>query len=136
MSAFNLLGIELLVQNIDAATELFEGALGFELVERRSSEDPAGELAVFAIGDAAVTVIQPRDHGPGTVIEDRRPRLGQIVLGAARGQSADVIDAVSRAGGSVLRLDDQRTLIAPLVMAGATGIDAAITVVETSDSGG
>lgn len=130
MSELTLLGIELLVQEIDAATELFERVLGFELIERRDSEDPAGQLAVFRVGDAAVTIIEPRDHGPGTVMEDRTPRLGQIILGTGPGESADLIQAVAEAGGSVHRLADDRTVITPLVVAGATGIAAAITVIE------
>ena len=126
-----LLGVELLVQDIDRATELFEGALGFELVERRMSDDPAGEIAVFAVGEAALTVIAPRDHGPGVVIDDRTPRLGQLVLGASTGSLDAVATDVVERGGSVQPIDDQRFLLSPSTVAAATGIDAAITIVDT-----
>ncbi|MCB0968418.1 MAG: VOC family protein [Ilumatobacter sp.] len=136
MSELTILGIELLVRDIKIAVEFFERVLGFELVERRSTDDPAGEMAVFQVGDAALTVIEPSTHGPGTVIEDRTPRLGQIVLGAAPGRSAPVVDAVVTAGGTVHRLGDHRTVISPLVVAGATGVDAAITLIEAGDESG
>lgn len=126
-----LLGVELLVQDIDRAMELFEGALGFELLERRESDDPAGEIAVFVVGDAAITLIAPREHGPGVVIEDRTPRLGQLVLGTPTGTLDGVGAAVVQRGGSVQPIDEQRLLLSMATVAAATGIDAAITVVET-----
>lgn len=128
--SLTLIGLELLVPDIDPAIELFEGVIGLELVERRDSADPAGEIAVFAVGDAAITLIAPRDHGPGTVIDDRSPRLAQIVMALGRDELGPLVGSIEDAGAPVVRLDDHRAVVNPTVVEAATGVHTAITVVE------
>lgn len=75
-----LIGLEFIVERLDDAVGLWSDLLGFELVERRSADTIAGELAVVTDGRVAITLLEPADAGPGTVLPDRTPRLSQVIL--------------------------------------------------------
>jgi catechol 2,3-dioxygenase-like lactoylglutathione lyase family enzyme len=130
-----LLGLELLVADIDTALALFHGALGLELVERRTSDDPAGEVAVLAIGDAALTLLAPSAAGPGRVLDNRTPRVTQVFLGVAPDAVAATAESLAAHGAAVHVVDALRCFVPPAVVEGATGIDTALTVVGVDRDG-
>jgi catechol 2,3-dioxygenase-like lactoylglutathione lyase family enzyme len=128
-SDVTLVGLEMLVADIDAALSLFQGALGLELVERRTSDDPAGEVAVLALGDAALTLLAPSAQGPGRILDNRTPRVSQVFLGVTPGAVGPTAEALAARGAAVNVIDALRCFVPPAVVEGATGIATALTVV-------
>lgn len=126
--ASNLVGFELIVPNLSAALVLFVDTLGLELIERRRTTDPIGELAVLAIGDAAITLLEPAETGPGNILPKREPRLSQIVLGVAPDELPALADDVVEAGIPVQTIDETRCFLPPVAMSGFLGISAAVVL--------
>ena len=126
--AAKLVGFELIVPNLTAALALFVDALGLDLVDRRASTDPSGEIAVLAIGDAAITLLEPAEHGPGNVLPKRDPRLSQIVLGVASDELDGLAEHVVEAGIPVQAVDTTRCFLPPVAMRGFLGISTAVVL--------
>lgn len=118
---------------IDAALALFVDALGLELLERRASTDPVGEVAIVAAGDAMITLLAPADHGPGFVLSDREPRLSQIVLATPAADVADLASRVTEAGVPVQTSSDTSFFVTPSGCQGALGAKTAVVVAGVAD---
>lgn len=134
VSGPNLVGVELIVAQIDAALALFVDALGLELVERRASTDPVGEIALVAAGDAVITLLAPADKGPGFVLSDREPRLSQIVLATPSAGVAELASRVTEAGVPVQTTSETSFFVTPSGCKGALGAKTAVVVTAVADS--
>lgn len=133
MSGPNLVGIELIVAEIDSALSMFVDALGLELVERRRSTDPVGEVAIVAAGDAVITLLAPADRGPGFVLSDREPRLSQIVLASPSADVATLGVRVAEAGIPVQVTGETSFFVTPSGCRGALGAKTAVVVTALAD---
>jgi catechol 2,3-dioxygenase-like lactoylglutathione lyase family enzyme len=127
-SETRVLGLELIVDDIERATALFTEVLGFELYERGKFELFAGEMAVVTDGSIAITLLQPTTDGDQPVLPDRTPRLSQIVL-AGRTDASEANRALIESGLSVTPTS-QGFYLTPESVAGALGIETAIVVVS------
>lgn len=136
MSGANLVGVELIVAELDDALALFVDALGLELVERRASTDPVGELAIVAAGDAVITLLAPSDKGPGFVLPERVPRLSQIVLATPSADVAELASRVTEAGVPVQTTSDTSFFVTPSGCRGALGVKTAVVVTGVADPAG
>jgi catechol 2,3-dioxygenase-like lactoylglutathione lyase family enzyme len=122
-----LLSVEIIVESLDRALEFLVGVLGCDLIDRRESMDPVGELALVDVGSIVLSLLQPSASGPGYVLPDRDPRVSQLVFSSdgdadeARGRSID-------AGLAVAQLAGSNWYLAPAVVAGALGLSTAIVL--------
>lgn len=120
-----MVGLEVLVDDLDRAVALWVDVMGFELADGGPSPHIEGRLAIVSDGRFAVTLLEPADAGPGTVLADRTPRLSQIVLtspnpDAIAGRAVEIgLSVVPTAAGFFL---------APEAVAGALGAEVAIVV--------
>ncbi|MGK0273945.1 MAG: hypothetical protein ACI9N0_000318 [Ilumatobacter sp.] len=124
----NLVGLELIVEQIDSALALFVDGLGLELVERRMSVDPAGEIAILAAGDAAITLLQPATSGPGFLLPKREPRLSQIIFSVDKERIDELAAAINEAGIPAQGIDSARFFVPPPATEGLLGFQTAIVV--------
>jgi catechol 2,3-dioxygenase-like lactoylglutathione lyase family enzyme len=124
----NLIGFELIVQEIDSALALFVDGLGLELVERRMSVDPAGEMAIIASGDTAITLLQPATSGPGHLLAKREPRLSQIIFSVDKERIDELAADVNEAGIPAQGIDATRFFVPPPATEGLLGFQTAIVV--------
>jgi catechol 2,3-dioxygenase-like lactoylglutathione lyase family enzyme len=131
----NLVGLELVVPDLDAALALLVEALGLEVVERRRSEDPAGEIAVLLAGAVGITLLQPSDAGPGHVLADRQPRVTQLVFGADPREVDNLMTAIAELGISVQLLDAERFFVPPAAAQGVLGVRTAVVVAAVAVGG-
>lgn len=129
-SVVRVLGLELIVDDIERAIALFTGVLGFELYERGEFALFAGEMAVVTDGVIAITLLQPTTDGDRPVLPDRSPRLSQIVLAAPSGSSGPEVGLVVESGLSISPTP-QGFYLTPESVAGALGIATAIVVVSS-----
>jgi catechol 2,3-dioxygenase-like lactoylglutathione lyase family enzyme len=127
-SGANLIGFELIVEHIDSALALFVDGLGLELVERRTSIDPAGEIAILAAGDAAITLLQPATSGPGHLMAKREPRLSQIIFSVDKDQLDELAADITDAGLPVQGMGGTRFFVPPPATEGLLGFPTAIVV--------
>ena len=132
-ASMKLAGFELIVPDIDAALALFVDGLGLELVERRSSTDPAGEVAVVAAGDAAISLLQPSDAGPGYVMPNREARLSQIVFSVEAGRALDLATNIAERGLTARQIDEAQFFVTPAATEGLIGLATAIVVTGEDD---
>lgn len=123
-----LIGIEMLVPEIDAALVLLSEAFGLELIERRSSDDPAGEIAVLDAGGVAITLLQTAEHGPGVIVPHRQPRVTQLVFGAAGDDTAMIRMAVAESGIPTLPFGDGGFFVTPNGGEGLFGFEIATVI--------
>ena len=121
----NVIGVEILVSEIDAAISFFSGVLGFAVAFRGPAKQVPGETAVLDGGNIALTLLQPAEHGP-RVLADRRPRVTQIVIGAPGESVLELSDRIRNAGVPVVVLDDGRVAVPPEVTEGILGFDVAL----------
>lgn len=128
-----LVGCELIVADLDDALTLLVDVLGLELVERRVSDDPQGELAVLAIGDAAITLLAPAAEGPGKILGEREPRLAQVILGVPEGSNVGFVEQIAESGFSVQVVDERRCFVPPGSARGALGVNTAIMLTALPD---
>lgn len=123
------LGIELIVDDLDRAIELFTDVLGLTLIDRGPSGLVVGEAATIDAGGIVISLLAPSAVGPGTVLAERTPRLSQIVLGDVSG--GDVTPALARCaerGLAVARLGDRAFHVTPESAEGALGLPVAVVV--------
>ena len=126
-SPISLLGLELIVDDLDRALELFVGVLGFEVYRRGPGELVAGESAVVTDDRFAITLLQPTTSGDGPVLADRTPRVSQLVFGT---DPAHLDELVGRAVESGMSLSPVTSgcYMKPEAVAGLVGIETSIVV--------
>ncbi|MFK7919247.1 MAG: VOC family protein [Ilumatobacter sp.] len=128
----NVVGLEFVVERIDAALDYFVGVLGWQVAFRGESGEVAGDVVVLDGGNVAVTLLEPYDSGAG-MLGDRTPRLTQVVLGSSVGVVDAAIDRSRQAGVAVhggaggAGGAGGRSFIPPEVVEGILGFEAALT---------
>lgn len=130
MTSSILLGLEIIVDDLDRAVSLFVDLLGFEVHQRGPAERVAGNAAVVTDGRIAVTLLHPDTSGGNPILPDRSPRLSQVILGTESGSIDELTEAVVEAGLAVTPVAGGFYLT-PESVSGALGIETAI--VMTSD---
>lgn len=128
-----LVGIELIVDDLDRSLALWTDVLGFDEVSRGASEVVVGELAIVTDGRLAITLLRPADAGDGHLLSDRAPRLTQLVLAAGSTAMDDCGHRATESGLSVVPTASGFYL-APEAVEGALGLELAI--VMTGHAGG
>lgn len=125
-SPAGLLSIELIVESIDRALELFSGILGLEVLSRGPSSLVTGEVAMIDAGGCVITLLEPSTSGDGTILSERTPRLSQLVLASP---SAEALrNSSMRAGLAVVPLVGDSFYMTPEAVAGALGQRVAVVV--------
>ena len=127
-SKVNLVGFELIVEQIDSALALFVDGLGLELVVRRTSIDPAGEIAIIAAGDAAITLLQPATSGPGHLLPKREPRLSQIIFSIDEDKIDELAADIIESGIPAQQMLRSRFFVPPPATEGLLGFQTTIVV--------
>jgi catechol 2,3-dioxygenase-like lactoylglutathione lyase family enzyme len=123
-----VLGLELIVDDVERAVAVFVDLLGFELQHRGRFELFAGEVALVTDGAITVTLLQPTTDGDEPVLPDRTPRLSQLIVGNAPGNPAQDLDRVVDMGLSVAPTTSG-FYVTPESTKGALGLETAIVVV-------
>lgn len=132
-----LLGIEIVVSDLDRAIAFFAEVLGLEVTTRGPSPLVEADTAVVDAGSVAITLLAPKDHGPGRVLPNREPRVSQFVLGGGDGAGLTALrDGVAEAGLAVVALDGGGFYVTPEAVTGALGIAAAVVAVPTPGGDG
>jgi len=125
-----VLGLELIVGDIDRAVALFTDVFGFELHERGSSELISGHVAVVTDGRVGITLLQPTTDGDGKILPDRAARLSQVVLGSPE-ESIDHQTALAIEAGLAISPTADGFYLTPESVGGALGLETAIVVVPS-----
>lgn len=129
-----LLGIEIVVGDLDRAVAFFADVLGLEVVQRGPSGLVEADTAVIDAGTVAITLLAPKDHGPGRLLPNREPRVSQLVLGAPPQDGVAGLRArLVEAGLAVVPVDDESFYVTPEAVSGALGIAAAIVAVPAPE---
>src|SRR3954447_25610118 len=81
-TALGLIGIELVVEDLDRAVELFAEVMGCTLLSRGASALIGGEGAGGAAGPILISLLAPVSSGPGARAAERNPRLSQMIFGS------------------------------------------------------
>lgn len=123
-----LLGLEIIVGDVDRAVALFVDVLGFSLHERGPASLVSGESAIVTDGTVAITLLCPTTDGDAPILPDRRARFSQIVLAVAPDAIDGARESVVEAGLSMTPTGDG-FFIGPEVVEGALGVAAAVVVV-------
>jgi catechol 2,3-dioxygenase-like lactoylglutathione lyase family enzyme len=134
-SRLGLIGIELVVADLERSLELFCDILGFELLSRGPAEHVSGEVATIDSGAIVLTLLAPSNSGDGSVLAERTPRLGQLIVGAG-GVEATVaaLERSVRAGLSAVPSGDHRFHLTPEAVDGALGLPVAVVVTTIEPS--
>lgn len=131
-SSATIVGLELLVPDLDDALAFFVEQVGFAVAHRGPSPEVAGEIAVLDAGPVALTLIQPLD-GPAAPIPDQSPRLTQLMISAD--EPSLLAERVLDAGLPVETVDATTMFVPPLAMQGVLGFRAAVVVTAPVDDG-
>ena len=126
----SLLGLELIVDDLDRALALFVDLLGFDLHQRGPSDLIAGETAVVTDGRIAVTLLHPTTEGDAPILADRSPRLSQVIFGTEAGALDQVAGSMIEAGLALTPVKGGFYL-RPEAISGVLGFETA--VVMTTD---
>lgn len=129
----SLLGIELIVDDLDRAVELFVDVFGCPMLSRGPSALVAGESAVIDLGRVVLTLLAPAATGEGSVLAERAPRLSQFVFSSetTHDGSTDARPILRRAierGVAVVPLDNGSFYLTPESVQGALGQAVAMVV--------
>lgn len=125
-----MVGIELVVADLDRAVEMFTGVLGCSVLSRGPSALVVGEMALIDANGLMISLLQPASSGDGTVLAVREPRLSQLVFGASdTGTEVAAIEA----GFSVVPMDNGGFHLSPESVEGALGLPIAIVVTPLGD---
>jgi catechol 2,3-dioxygenase-like lactoylglutathione lyase family enzyme len=122
-----LLSVEIIVDSLDRALEFLIDILGCELIERRPSENPVGELALVDVGSTVLSLLEPSSAGPGYILPIRDPRVSQLVF-STTGDDDHAEHGCINAGLAVAHLTGGGWYLPPQVVAGALGLSTAIVV--------
>jgi len=121
------IGIELVVEDLDRAIELFVAVLGCQLISRGPAPLVAGEVAAIDAGNIVISLLRPARSGDDALLAYREPRLAQLIFGASGTSGvAAAFDRAVDAGLSLTDMPDGRFAILPEVTRGALGLDVAI----------
>ena len=124
------IGIELIVEDLNRAVELFVDVMGCELVSREPSSLIEGEVAVVDAGNIVISLLEPVKSGTGAMLGERSPRLSQIIFGStAIAETTATFDRAVSAGLSVSDMRDGRFHITPDSVRGALGQFVAMVTV-------
>jgi catechol 2,3-dioxygenase-like lactoylglutathione lyase family enzyme len=125
-----LLGLEMVVDDLDRALALLVDVLGLELVSRAPSELVEGETAVIDCGSVAITLLAPAAHGPGPVLGNRDPRVSQLVFGVPGAESVERLQhEMAESGLAIAPAGSAGFFATPESMVGALGMPTAVVVV-------
>jgi catechol 2,3-dioxygenase-like lactoylglutathione lyase family enzyme len=117
-----LLGLEIVVGDLDRALALLVDVLGLRLVTRAPADLVEGEMAVVDCGSVAITLLAPAAHGPGPILGNRDPRVSQLVFGAAGdGRVARLQQEMAESGLAVAPAGPSGFFATPESMVGALG---------------
>jgi hypothetical protein len=131
----DVIGIELIVDDLDRAIELLSGIVGFELISRAPSDLVAGELAILDAGPIVISLLHPAASGPGSLLAERTPRLSQIVVAsAAMDEARELRETAMDAGLAVAMLGEDSFHLTPEAVEGALGQPVAIVVTTLARS--
>lgn len=136
MAGARVIGLELLVADLDRAVELVRDVLGLPVLDEGPAANVAGRMATVDAGGLVLTLLEPTDSGPGPVLGDRTPRLAQVVVGTDG--PADVVGLLARvtsAGLAAVPIDDHRFHVPPEAVQGALGLPVAVVVVPAPAEG-
>lgn len=123
-----VVSIELVVDDLDRALELFGGALGLEVLSRGPAAHVTGRTATIDGGGCLITLLEPASSGEGTILADRVPRLSQIVMGAGPLEVPRWRDETIRSGLACVALPGGGYFVSPESARGALGQPVAIVV--------
>lgn len=127
-----MVGIELVVGDLDRAVELFTEVLGCTLLTRGPAHLVVGEVALIDANGLIVSLLRPASAGEGTVLALREPRLSQFVFATTDGSAEH---AAVEAGLSVVPMDNGGFHLSPESVEGALGIPVAIVVTPIASDG-
>jgi catechol 2,3-dioxygenase-like lactoylglutathione lyase family enzyme len=124
-----LAGIELIVDDLDRAIELFRDVLGFEVLSRGPSALVAGETAAIDLDSIVLNLLAPAATGEGTILAERTARLSQLIAVEREERAGELRrDAALERGLAVAPLDDSSFYVTPESVAGALGQAVAVVV--------
>ncbi len=133
-----IIRLEMVVDDLDRAVELFGDVLGCEVVTRAPATLVAGEMAVIDAGAIVINLLCPADGGDGTILAERTPRLSQLILGVGTSDTVAAlhercVDLGLAVGGDHLAdapgaEPERRFYLTPECVEGAIGQPAAIVV--------
>lgn len=121
-----VIGIELLVRDLEPALLALTDGFGCELAWRGPSPDVDAEVAVLDAGAITITLIAPTSTGRPT-IPDQQPRLSQLVFGLDAAELPDRIAALRELGIAVAD-DGLRPYVPPKVAEGVLGERTALVL--------
>lgn len=128
--ALNAIGIELIVDDLDRAVELFVAVMGCAVLSREPSTMVAGEVAVIDAGNVVISLLAPAASGDGAVLAERAPRLSQLIFGTEDPAASNAaFDRAVAAGLAVSDLLGGRFHVTPESAIGALGQPVAIVTV-------
>lgn len=125
LAGTNVVGLELIVERLAAAVDVFTDAFGWEVVFTGRSGEVAGDVAVLDAGSIMVTLLCPDDHGPD-MLSDREPRLSQLIVGGDAAQVAGAVDRLVRLGLPTRTAGPERRFVPPEAAAGVVGFETAL----------
>lgn len=129
-----LLGLEIVVADLDRALAFLVDVLGLELVSRSPAGLVEGEMAVVDCGSVAITLLAPAAHGPGRILGNRDPRVSQLVFGV-RGDDAvtGLQQQMTESGLAIVPAASSGFFATPESMVGALGLPTAVVVVPAPE---
>jgi catechol 2,3-dioxygenase-like lactoylglutathione lyase family enzyme len=129
-----LLGLEIVVADLDRALALLVDVLGLELVSRAPADLVEGEMAVVDCGSVAITLLAPSGHGPGQILGNRDPRVSQLVFGV-RGDDAltGLQQHMTASGLALVPASSSGFFATPESIVGALGMPTAVVVVPAPE---
>lgn len=134
-SALNAVGIELIVEDLDRAIELFVDVMGCGLLSRERSTMVTGEVAIIDAGTIVISLLAPSTSGDGAVLAERTPRLSQIIFGTSTAEvTGAAFDRAVVAGLAVSNLTHGRFHVTPESATGALGQPVAIVAVPLAET--
>lgn len=130
-----VVGLELLVADLDAATDFFTSVLGFPLAWRGQAADAAGETSVVDGGAIAITLFEPaRPSGNGAAtVADRTPRLSQILVADMESDQSNLAEIIRGAGLAAQPAGPDRSYVPPAAFEGVVGFPVALTLTNVND---
>ena len=123
------IGLEIVVEDIDRAIELFVDVLGCPLLGRGPASHVEGESATVDAGNIIISILQPAGEGFWLKPSQVAPRLSQIIFGAHRTELGRLAAETVASGLPVVEADG-RFHIPPEAARGIFGSMTAVVVVD------
>lgn len=123
--------------DLDVAIALFAEVFGLDVVRRGPSDLLEADTAVIDAGSVAITLLAPKDHGPGRLLPNREPRVSQLVLGGGEPAALRALqERAVESGLAVVGMNDGGFYVTPEAITGALGIATAIVAVPDPGTDG